>query len=275
MTLLPAWMFSFYKAKFSTNQYCIVHGGVLWFKTLILYWFLKRQLFLAELFFPSWPFCQPYAHTEKAFVCNTLFLIGNQNSKEVSGHWYSLQTCVCRTLEKWFERYPQDADTSNLFQKGWALKKFCLFSTATAPSAWGVLLNTSFDWINIPSFTLSDLLFATTSHTTTTSTQDTQDGNCFPTPGLDRTSIQHQMGLMFQSDSARDRVQTWVVGLNTIFVASSQCLQCLTHTLGPIGDWFCSWASCRGLYVFRKHRRCGQKPWKVKKSSGPDQLNLS
>lgn len=195
MTLLPAWMFSFYKAKFSTNQYCIVHGGVLWFKTLILYWFLKRQLFLAELFFPSWPFCQPYAHTEKAFVCNTLFLIGNQNSKEVSGHWYSLQTCVCRTLEKWFERYPQDADTSNLFQKGWALKKFCLFSTATAPSAWGVLLNTSFDWINIPSFTLSDLLFATTSHTPTTSTQDTQDGNCFPTPGLDKNQYPASDGI--------------------------------------------------------------------------------
>lgn len=151
MTLLPSWMFSFYKAKFSTNQYCIVHGGVLWFKTLILYWFLKRQLLLAEPFFPSWPFCQPYAHTEKAFVCNTLFLIGNQNSKEVSGHWYSLQTCVCRTLEKWFERYPQDADTSNLFQKGWALKKFCALLHSHSSQCMRCVAEHQF-WLNKYSF---------------------------------------------------------------------------------------------------------------------------
>lgn len=200
------WMFSFYEAKYSTNQYCLVHEGVLWFTTLILYCFLKRQLFLAELFFPSW---QPYAHTEKAFFCNTFFSIGNQNSKEVdtdvlprpvsAGHW---EVIWAVPTGRWYQQSSRRAEL-------WG--SFALFSPATAPSAWGVLLNTSFDWINIPLFTFSDLLFAAAAHTSTTSTHDTQDGNWFPTPGLDRTNRQHQMGLVFQSIRARDWAQTWVV----------------------------------------------------------------
>lgn len=43
----------------------------------------KRKPLLAELFFLGWPFCQPYAHPEKAFFCHAFFfffLFCNQNS---------------------------------------------------------------------------------------------------------------------------------------------------------------------------------------------------
>lgn len=46
--------------------------------------FKEKKTFLAELFFLSWPFSQPYAHSEKAFFCHAFFFsFCNQNSEEV------------------------------------------------------------------------------------------------------------------------------------------------------------------------------------------------
>lgn len=152
---------------------------------------------------------------------------------------------------------------------------FAPFSTATAPSVWGVSINTSFDWVKYSFITFLDLLFATAAHTSITSTQDAQDGNCFPAPGLDRTDIQHQMGLVSVhqwqrlSTNMNSRTKHWGF-------ASFQCLQCLTQPFLPIGDWFRSRAFCRGVSVFCRHWRWyNQKTWTAKESSGLDQLNLS
>lgn len=124
MTLLPPWMLSFCKVKYPINQYCIVHESVLWFNTLILYWYLKRKPFLAEVFFLSWPFCQPYAHSEKAFFCHDFFflLFCSQIPKE----WTLIFSpdLFLQDTSKWYDRYLQAAECSKLSQKCYILK-FC------------------------------------------------------------------------------------------------------------------------------------------------------
>lgn len=125
--------------------------------------------------------------------------------------WLALLSTICTSREGFF----LSCFLCFLFvlqSKFWG---FSLFSTA--PNAWGVSLNTTFDWINF--FFSSGLLFAAaaayTSTTTTTSrclpTQSTEDG--VSTPGLDRTDIQHQMGLVCQwqrlSTNRSSRAKHW------------------------------------------------------------------